>query len=74
MEQATSAPLKKTSLNARHRASGARMVPYAGWDMPLEYSDIADEHMAVRTRAGLFDGAGAGANKDSATAEADAGR
>ncbi|MEP7310084.1 MAG: glycine cleavage system aminomethyltransferase GcvT [Acidobacteriota bacterium] len=55
MEQPTSAPLKKTPLNARHRASGARMVPYAGWDMPLEYSGIADEHMAVRTRAGLFD-------------------
>ena len=31
------------------------MVPHAGWDMPLEYSGIADEHMAVRTRAGLFD-------------------
>jgi aminomethyltransferase len=56
MEQtATVAPLKKTPLNARHRASGARMVPYSGWDMPLEYSSIADEHLAVRTRAGLFD-------------------
>ena len=41
MEQPTSAPLKKTPLNARHRASGARMVPYSGWDMPLEYSGIA---------------------------------
>ena len=55
MEQATSAPLKKTPLNARHRASGARMLPDAGWDMPFEYSSIADEHIAVRTRAGLFD-------------------
>ena len=55
MEQAKAVPLKKTPLNARHRASGARMVPYGGWDMPLEYSGIADEHMAVRTRAGLFD-------------------
>ena len=55
MEQPTAAPLKKTPLNARHRASGARMVPFAGWDMPLEYSGVADEHMAVRTRAGLFD-------------------
>jgi aminomethyltransferase len=55
MEQATAAPLKKTPLNARHRASGARMVSYAGWDMPIEYSGIADEHLAVRTRAGLFD-------------------
>ena len=55
MEQATTAPLKKTPLNARHRASGARMVPFGGWDMPVEYSGITAEHMAVRTRAGLFD-------------------
>src|SRR6478735_4367337 len=49
------APLKKTPLNARHRALGARMVEFGGWDMPVEYSGIVDEHMAVRTRAGLFD-------------------
>src|SRR4029078_12390749 len=55
MEQATDTPLKKTPLNARHRASGARMVPFGGWDMPVEYSGIVAEHMAVRTRAGLFD-------------------
>ena len=55
MEQATSAPLKKTPLNARHRASGAKMVPFGGWDMPVEYSGITAEHMAVRTSAGLFD-------------------
>jgi len=55
MEQLTPARLKKTPLNARHRASGARMVSYAGWDMPLAYAGIADEHLAVRTRAGLFD-------------------
>src|SRR5436190_625265 len=55
MEQAAVAPLKKTPLNARHRASGARMVPFGGWDMPVEYSGIVHEHMAVRTRAGLFD-------------------
>jgi aminomethyltransferase len=47
--------VRKTPLHARHRASGARMVPYAGWEMPLEYAGIAAEHMAVRTRAGLFD-------------------
>src|SRR5215813_765013 len=46
---------RKTALHARHRASNARMVPYAGWDMPVEYSGITDEHMAVRTRAGIFD-------------------
>src|SRR5260370_20192546 len=47
--------LKTTPLNARHRASGARMVPFAGWEMPVEYSGIVNEHLAVRTRAGLFD-------------------
>jgi len=46
---------KKTPLNAKHRAMGARMVEFAGWDMPVEYSGITDEHMAVRSRAGLFD-------------------
>ena len=55
MEQATDTLLKKTPLNARHRASGAKMVPFGGWDMPVEYSGIVDEHIAVRTRAGLFD-------------------
>ena len=55
MEQATDAPLKKTPLHARHRASGARMVPFGGWDMPVEYSGISAEHIAVRERAGLFD-------------------
>jgi aminomethyltransferase len=49
------ADLRKTPLHARHRASNARMVPYAGWDMPVEYSSITSEHLAVRTRAGVFD-------------------
>jgi aminomethyltransferase len=47
--------LKKTPLNARHRALGARMVEFGGWDMPVEYSGITEEHLAVRSRAGLFD-------------------
>lgn len=47
--------LKKTPLNARHRSHGARMVEFGGWDMPVEYTGIVDEHMAVRTGAGLFD-------------------
>ena len=47
--------LKRTALNATHRASGARMVDYCGWDMPVEYSGITREHVAVRTSAGLFD-------------------
>ena len=55
MEQATAAPLKKTPLNARHRASGARMVGFGGWEMPVEYSGIVAEHLAVRERAGIFD-------------------
>jgi aminomethyltransferase len=49
------AELRKTPLHALHVTSGARMVDFAGWDMPVEYSGITDEHMAVRTRAGLFD-------------------
>ena len=48
-------PLKKTPLNARHRASGAKMVPFGGWDMPVEYSGLSAEHIAVRTAAGIFD-------------------
>src|SRR6266508_5263477 len=55
MEQATPTPLKKTPLNARHRASGAKMVPFGGWDMPVEYSGLTNEHTAVRKAAGLFD-------------------
>lgn len=47
--------LKKTPLHAAHVALGARMVPFGGWDMPVEYSGITAEHMAVRTAAGLFD-------------------
>jgi aminomethyltransferase len=49
------AALKKTALNATHRALGAKMVDFGGWDMPVEYSSLIAEHMAVRTRAGLFD-------------------
>ena len=55
MAQAVPGTLKKTPLNARHRSLGARMVEFGGWDMPVEYSSVADEHLAVRTRAGLFD-------------------
>jgi aminomethyltransferase len=47
--------LKKTPLNARHHASKARMVAFAGWEMPVEYAGITGEHLAVRTRAGIFD-------------------
>ena len=47
--------LRKTALHARHIASGAKMMPFAGWDMPVEYAGLASEHLAVRTRAGIFD-------------------
>ncbi|HEU0123088.1 MAG TPA: glycine cleavage system aminomethyltransferase GcvT [Bryobacteraceae bacterium] len=49
------AVLRQTPLNAVHRAAGAKMVDFGGWDMPVQYSGILDEHAAVRTRAGLFD-------------------
>src|SRR6201988_23124 len=49
------ADLRKTPLNARHRVLNARMVPYSGGDMPVEYSGITAEHLTVRTRAGVFD-------------------
>jgi aminomethyltransferase len=47
--------LKKTPLNAIHRQLGARMVDFGGWDMPVQYAGLVQEHMAVRTRAGMFD-------------------
>lgn len=47
--------LLKTPLNAQHRALGAKMVDFGGWDMPVQYTGIIDEHTAVRTAAGLFD-------------------
>lgn len=47
--------LKKTPLHDRHLALGARMVPFAGFDMPVQYSGVVNEHLAVRTAVGLFD-------------------
>lgn len=47
--------MKKTRFNANHHTMGARMVEFVGWEMPIEYKGIIDEHMAVRTKAGLFD-------------------
>ena len=55
MTETITSALRKTPLHARHCASNARMVPFGGWEMPVEYSGITAEHMAVRTRAGLFD-------------------
>ncbi len=47
--------MKQTPLYDRHVALGARMVPFAGWEMPVQYSGVLAEHRAVRERAGLFD-------------------
>jgi aminomethyltransferase len=48
-------PLNRTPLNEIHRAAGARMVDFGGWDMPVQYTSIVDEHTTVRTAVGLFD-------------------
>jgi aminomethyltransferase len=47
--------LRSTALNAIHRAAKAKMIDFGGWDMPVEYSGVTAEHMAVRTAVGLFD-------------------
>ncbi len=47
--------LKQTALLDRHKALGARIVPFAGWVMPVQYEGILAEHRAVRSAAGLFD-------------------
>jgi len=49
------ADLKGTALFEKHVNLGAKMVPFAGWEMPLRYSSVKEEHMAVRQAAGLFD-------------------
>jgi aminomethyltransferase len=46
---------RHTALDALHRSLGATMTDFAGWDMPLRYGSERDEHLAVRTKAGLFD-------------------
>ncbi|GGO92915.1 glycine cleavage system aminomethyltransferase GcvT [Wenjunlia tyrosinilytica] len=51
----TTAPTRKTPLDAVHRRLGATIAPFAGWDMPLRYGSEREEHVAVRTTAGLFD-------------------
>ncbi len=47
--------LRRTPLHDRHLAAGARMVPFAGWEMPVEYEGLIAEHRAVRSSAGVFD-------------------
>jgi aminomethyltransferase len=47
--------LRRTPLHERHAALGARLVPFAGWELPVQYTSISAEHEAVRTAAGVFD-------------------
>ena len=47
--------LLRTPLHDRHVAAGARMVPFAGWEMPVQYAGVIQEHRAVRNDAGVFD-------------------
>jgi aminomethyltransferase len=54
MEAATS-PLRKTPLHGLFREMGARLVPFAGWEMPVQFTSVIEEHLAVRSAAGLFD-------------------
>ena len=51
----TNPELKRTPLYDRHVAAGAKLVEFAGWEMPVQYAGVIDEHRAVRTAAGLFD-------------------
>ncbi|MBV8947816.1 MAG: glycine cleavage system aminomethyltransferase GcvT [Solirubrobacterales bacterium] len=51
----STAELRRTPLYDRHEAAGAKLVPFAGWEMPVQYAGIREEHIAVRTGAGVFD-------------------
>ena len=51
----TTETLRRTPLYELHLEAGAKLVPFAGWEMPVEYEGIRPEHMAVRTHAGVFD-------------------
>lgn len=55
MAEDTGESLKRTALFDRHKALGARIIPFAGWEMPVQYEGIIAEHKAVRSKAGLFD-------------------
>ncbi len=52
---AAQSSLRRTPLFERHRAAGAKLVPFAGWEMPVQYAGIREEHVAVRRRVGIFD-------------------
>ena len=56
--------LKRTPLYDRHVAAGAKLVPFAGWEMPVQYAGIREEHLAVRRSAGIFDVSPHGRDRD----------
>ena len=47
--------MKQTALTKVHKELGAKMAPFAGYEMPIQYSGLTDEHMAVRESVGVFD-------------------
>lgn len=55
LPRVTDPVLRRTSLYERHAELGAKLVPFAGWEMPVTYEGVREEHMAVRTHAGMFD-------------------
>jgi aminomethyltransferase len=55
VDASAAAALRATALRDRHLAAGARLVPFAGWEMPVQYAGIRAEHTAVREHAGAFD-------------------
>lgn len=54
-EEPADAPLRRTALYDIHVQEGAKMAPFAGWEMPIRYTSVQEEHLAVRRAAGLFD-------------------
>jgi aminomethyltransferase len=55
VSSAAQSSLRHTPLHERHRDAGAKLVPFAGWEMPVQYTGIREEHVAVRRHAGVFD-------------------
>ncbi len=55
MSSAIDSTLRRTALYERHEQAGAKLVPFAGWEMPVQYGGIREEHLAVRNTAGVFD-------------------
>ncbi len=55
MAETDTGTLRRTPLYAAHVAAGAKLVPFAGWEMPIQYVGIREEHLAVRNDVGMFD-------------------